>query len=137
MLEEMKLVRKSSSNWVKTRITVYGTGMNTIFQSYVGTDDLTLFLGELLLFCLMIAVAKHRFTADARSQFLQNLECDLEAKKFPITTDETRKYFDIELYCGGILIKKGVLKTNLPETLYSDFLLDLFLVRKLRFCGEC
>ena len=49
--------------------------------------------GALLQFGLMIAVAKHRFTADAKSQFLKGLEHRVRAKQFPITTEETKEYF--------------------------------------------
>lgn len=51
-------------------------------------------IGIALQFGLMVAVAKHRFTADARTEFLKELEEILGTKSFPMKTVDTKPYLE-------------------------------------------
>jgi len=52
-------------------------------------------MGALLQFGLTVAVAKHRFIADARSEFLKELETGIpNVKTFPVETNETILYLE-------------------------------------------
>ena len=51
-------------------------------------------IGIALQFGLLVAVAKHRFTADARTEFMNELEKILGTKSFPMKTVDTKRYLE-------------------------------------------
>ncbi|MCP8303906.1 MAG: hypothetical protein H3Z50_00300 [archaeon] len=74
-------------------------------------------LGSAFIFALAIALAKHRFFMDARSQFLQDLESNrLNIDKFPITTPETEHYLEKKLATKDPLF--NFLKKYRPQFVY-------------------
>lgn len=62
-------------------------------------------IGIVLQFGLMLAVAKHRFTADAKTEFLNELEKILGTKSFPMKTVDTKPYLEERGFTGNRLFR--------------------------------
>jgi hypothetical protein len=70
-------------------------GILTVSYSFLAgmPRAILLGIGSALIFALTIALAKHRLGADARSQFLMDLETEIfKIKQFPIKTDGIKHY---------------------------------------------
>ena len=62
----------------------------TQLQSFPQIRILLLFVGGFLLFGLTVAVVKHRFNADYRSEYIEDTERDLGIPVYPLKTKDMR-----------------------------------------------